>query len=69
MNIRILLVISLASILAVGSQAQDSSPPNVLMISIDDLNDWTGFLDGHRQALTPHMDKLAKQGRVFANAH
>ena len=69
MNIRILLVISLASILAVGSQAQDSSPPNVLMISIDDLNDWTGFLDGHPQALTPHMDKLAKQGRVFANAH
>ena len=69
MNIRILLVISLASILTVGSQAQDSSPPNVLMISIDDLNDWTGFLDGHPQAYTPHMDKLAKQGRVFANAH
>jgi len=68
-NIRILLVISLASILVVGSQAQDSSPPNVLMISIDDLNDWTGFLDGHPQAHTPHMDKLAKQGRVFANAH
>ena len=39
------------------------------MISIDDLNDWTGFLGGHPQALTPHMDRLAKQGRVFANAH
>ncbi|MFT5131486.1 MAG: arylsulfatase A-like enzyme [Rhodothermales bacterium] len=43
--------------------------PNVLMISIDDLNDWTGFLGGHPEALTPHMDALAEQGRNFANAH
>jgi len=43
--------------------------PNVLMISIDDLNDWTGFLGGHPQALTPHMDALAARGRNFANAH
>ncbi len=69
MNIRNLLIISLASFLLIESQAQNSDRPNVLMISIDDLNDWTGFLDGHPQALTPHMDKLAKQGRVFANAH
>lgn len=45
------------------------SQPNVLMISIDDLNDWTGFLGGHPDALTPHMDALATQGRNFANAH
>ena len=43
--------------------------PNVLMICIDDLNDWTGFLEGHPDARTPHMDKLAKSGRNFANAH
>jgi arylsulfatase A-like enzyme len=43
--------------------------PNVLMICIDDLNDWVGFLDGHPDALTPHMDKLAERGRNFANAH
>ncbi len=43
--------------------------PNVLMISIDDLNDWTGFLGGHPQVKTPHMDALAKSGRSFANAH
>ena len=43
--------------------------PNVLMISIDDLNDWTGFLGGHPQVKTPHMDKLANSGRLFANAH
>jgi len=39
------------------------------MISIDDLNDWTGFLGGHPQALTPHMDALARRGRNFTNAH
>jgi len=54
--------------LAAGSK-QDASAPNVLMICIDDLNDWTGFLGGHSGALTPHMDALAKRGRNFANAH
>ena len=39
------------------------------MIAIDDLNDWTGFLDGHPDVLTPHMDALAAQGRNFTNAH
>ena len=43
--------------------------PNVLMIAIDDLNDWVGFLGGHPDVRTPHMDRLAKRGRVFANAH
>lgn len=43
--------------------------PNVLFIAIDDLNDWVGFLDGHPQASTPHMDELAKRGIVFSNAH
>jgi choline-sulfatase len=47
----------------------DGSSPNVLMICIDDLNDWTGFLGGHPEAVTPHMDALARQGRNFANAH
>ena len=46
-----------------------SSKPNVLFISIDDLNDWVGFMDGHPQAKTPHMDRLAKSGRNFTNAH
>ncbi len=43
--------------------------PNVVMICIDDLNDWVGFLGGHPNALTPNMDALAARGRVFANAH
>ena len=43
--------------------------PNVLFIAIDDLNDWTGALEGNLQARTPHMDKLASKGMVFTNAH
>lgn len=43
--------------------------PNVLVISIDDLNDWVGCLNGHPQVQTPHMDGLAARGTVFTNAH
>ena len=44
-------------------------PPNVLFISIDDLNDWTGSQGGHPQAITPNLDRLAGQGMQFTNAH
>jgi arylsulfatase A-like enzyme len=43
--------------------------PNVLFIAIDDMNDWVGFLGGHPQAKTPNMDKLARRGVNFTNAH
>ena len=33
------------------------------------MNDWVGFLDGHPQAKTPNMDRLAKRGVNFTNAH
>ncbi len=42
---------------------------NVLFIAIDDLNDWTGFLGGHPDVKTPHLDRLAKKSMVFTNAH
>ena len=43
--------------------------PNVLFIAIDDMNDWTGFLGGHPQAITPNMDRLARRSVNFTNAH
>src|SRR5438128_9169203 len=43
--------------------------PNVLFIAIDDLNDWIGCLGGHPQAKTPNIDRLAKRGILFTNAH
>ncbi len=43
--------------------------PNVLLIGTDDLNDWIGCLGGHPQVKTPHIDRLAAGGTLFANAH
>lgn len=43
--------------------------PNVLMICVDDLNDWLGCMDGHPNAITPNMDRLASRGVLFTNAH
>lgn len=49
--------------------AAESSKPNVLLVSIDDLNDWVGCLGGHPQAKTPNIDRLAEMGTLFANGH
>ena len=42
---------------------------NILFIAIDDLNDWVGCLEGHPQAKTPNIDRLAARGTLFTNAH
>lgn len=42
---------------------------NVLMIVVDDMNDWVGCLGGHPQAHTPNIDRLAARGVLFTNAH
>jgi arylsulfatase A-like enzyme len=39
--------------------------PNILAIVIDDLNDWTGFLQSNPQVKTPNMDALAAGATVF----
>ena len=43
--------------------------PNVLFISVDDLNDWIGSLGGHRQVKTPNIDRLVANSALFTNAH
>lgn len=71
--------------LLLSSPCQSAPTPHdhVLLITIDDLNDWIGCLsdsdakpvngritgEGHPQAQTPHMDRLAKRGVLFTNAH
>ena len=51
------------------SHAQNKEKPNILMLCIDDMNDWVGFLGGHPQAKTPNMDKLANRGVNFTKAY
>jgi arylsulfatase A-like enzyme len=63
------LVVSLGLALGALASAVAVPPPNILMIVVDDMNDWIGALGGHPQAKTPHLDRLAERGLLFANAH
>ena len=47
----------------------DLQPPNVLFVSIDDLNDWVGFMGGHPQARTPELDKFSDEAVYFNHAY
>ncbi len=47
----------------------ETKKPNVLFISIDDLNDWIASLKGHPQAITPNLDRLLARSVRFTNAH
>jgi len=62
-------LLSLAVLSSLCGAVRAADRPNVLMISCDDLNDWVGFLGGHSQVKTPHMDALAARGTAFTNAH
>jgi len=49
-----------------ASDPQDPKP-HVLMVVIDDLNDWISIL-GHPTVKTPNLDRLARRGVTFNNA-
>src|SRR3954471_23311706 len=59
----------LALAVALPATASADEKPNILFIAVDDLNDWVGCLGGHPQARTPNIDRLARRGTLFANAH
>ena len=73
MHRRKFLLLSVASFLTTyglnACQRESSTKPNVLFISIDDLNDWVGVLGGHPQAKTPNIDRLANRGMLFNRAY
>ncbi|MBI1357132.1 MAG: sulfatase-like hydrolase/transferase [Acidobacteria bacterium] len=64
-----LQALGLGALSAGFAAAQRSRRPNVLMIAIDDLNDWIGALGGHPQSLTPNIDRLAQRGVLFRAAY
>ena len=64
-----LLLAAALTVTSVNARAESFDPPNVLFISIDDLNDWLGCYGGHPQVKTPHIDALATRGVTFTNAH
>ena len=46
---------------------QPTKPYNVLFIAVDDLNDWIGCFGGNSQAITPNLDRLAKEQAMVMN--
>ncbi|MED5281248.1 MAG: sulfatase, partial [Verrucomicrobiota bacterium] len=40
----------------------------MLLINVDDWNDWNSVLKGHSQAITPNIERFAKKGVTFSNA-
>ncbi len=62
----LVVLVMIAPVMVADARAE---PPNVLFIAVDDLNDWVGCLGGHPQSHTPNIDRLAKRGILFTNAH
>ena len=59
---------TIAAVFILAGPGVASEKPNVLFITVDDLNDWVGCLGGHPQVKTPNIDRLADQGVLFTNA-
>ena len=52
-----------------SAHGQSTDQPDILFISLDDLNDWVSPLQGHPQVQTPNLARLAEMGIAFTNAH
>ena len=59
----------IAGLIQCSKEKKVSTPPNIVLIMCDDLNDYEGIFGGHPQARTPNIDKLAESGIRFINAH
>lgn len=66
---KIVLPLIAISALLCGHALAAEAKPNVLFISVDDLNDWIGCMGGHPQTKTPNLDRLAASGVLFTNAY
>jgi arylsulfatase A-like enzyme len=70
----ILFSIALAGIIFVVKNQKNKlnslpQKPNVVIVIVDDLNDWVSFLNKNTQAKTPYLDKIAKESLIFDYAY
>ncbi|MCG8685596.1 MAG: sulfatase-like hydrolase/transferase, partial [Desulfobacterales bacterium] len=64
-----LLILLVSFFFPVQLSAQNpSDPPNILFIAVDDLKPILGCY-GDTAVFSPHIDRLAQSGTVFANNH
>ena len=48
---------------------QGKEKPDIVLIVVDDLNDWIGAMGGHPNTKTPNIDSLAAKGMLFPQAY
>ena len=68
-RLKCIIIIVCSWFVSAHASSQNTIPPNVLIIMVDDLNDCISGMDGHPQSLTPNMNRLAKSGITFKRAY
>ena len=61
------LILLLLTFLACENSIE--KPPNIVLIMMDDMNDYPEIFNGHPQAKTPNIKKLANSGISFLKAY
>ncbi len=62
-------MVAVAVFASTGRPSVADERPNVLLIIIDDLNDWTTLHDKSNPIRTPQMQRLASRGVFFSHAY
>ena len=65
----LLTLITSSILLTTGCKDNIKSLPNIVLIMVDDLNDYPEIFNGHPQAKTPNIKKLASSGVSFLRAY
>lgn len=65
--LQFILLSILYSVSFAKQKESGDKPLNIVMIAIDDMNNWVGKWEG--RAFTPNIDQLANDGVQFRNAH
>lgn len=69
MKVKIFLFVIITCSLGLRALSQKSEKPNILFITIDDMNDWTTVFDKKNPIKTPNIEKLADRGVFFTKAY
>ena len=69
MSILLLHDVSNASDWTIPDNAAGAEKPNIIFILADDLSYWDLSCFGQKSFATPNIDRLASEGRIFANAY
>ncbi len=65
----LLFFVFLISVSINSASCQSTVRPNVLFITIDDMNDWTTVFDKNNPISVPNIEKLAERGTFFSRAY